>query len=52
MQVQPPRPHLRLIFFKASLLIAGLNPVNRLPVLGRTSRPRNVYPKKVNAVCW
>ena len=50
MPVQPPGPRLP-IFFKASLLIAGLNPVNRLPVLGRTSRPRNVYPRKVNAVC-
>ena len=43
MPVPPPGPRFRLIFFKASLLIADLNPVNRLPVLGRTSRPRNIY---------
>ena len=41
-----------LIFFRASLLIAGTNPVNvTLSRSFRTPRGRNVYPKNVNAVC-
>lgn len=39
-----------LIFFKASLLIAGRNEVNILPRLSRAPRPRKVNPRNVKAV--
>ena len=34
-----------LIFFRASLLIAGPNPVNTFPCLVRRPRARNVNPR-------
>jgi hypothetical protein len=40
-----------LIFFTASLLIAGRNRVYMLPSLRRAARGRNVNPKNVNEVC-
>src|ERR1017187_1408860 len=40
-----------LIFFRASLLIAGRNAVNCTPSFRRASRGRNVNPKNVNDVC-
>ena len=40
-----------LIFFRASLLIAGRNEVNCTPSLRRACRGRNVNPKNVNDVC-
>ena len=39
------------IFFKASLLTAGLKPSRILPVLVRTPRGRKVNPRNVNDVC-
>ena len=49
--VQPPRRTSPLIFFRASLLIAGRNEVNIVSVLARAARARNVNPRNVNAVC-
>ena len=40
-----------LILFRASLLIAGTKPVVMRPLLVRTLRPRNPYPRNVNDVC-
>ena len=40
-----------LILFKASLLIAGPNPVNTRPFLVRMPRARKVNPRKSNDVC-
>ena len=40
-----------LILFRASLLIAGTKPVVMRPLLARTLRPRNPYPRNVNDVC-
>jgi hypothetical protein len=40
-----------LIFFRASLLIAGWNEVNRPPSFRRARLGRNVNPRNVNDVC-
>jgi hypothetical protein len=40
-----------LIFFRASLLIAGRNEVNCTPSFRRARRGRNVNPRNVNDVC-
>src|SRR5664279_5186049 len=40
-----------LTFFRACLLIAGLNELNCLPLLARAPRWRNVNPRNVNSVC-
>jgi hypothetical protein len=40
-----------LIFFRASLLIAGRNEVNCFPSFRRACRGRNVNPRNVNDVC-
>ncbi len=42
---------IELILFMASLLIAGTKPVVARPLLSRTLRPRNPYPRNVNDVC-
>ena len=49
--VQPPGPRLPADLLQGVAADGRVDPVDRLPVLGRTSRPRNVYPRKVNAVC-
>src|SRR5674536_342818 len=40
-----------LTFFRACLLIAGLNELNCFPLLARAPRWRNVSPRNVNSVC-
>ena len=47
------RCHERIVFRMALAeagLIAGVNPTNILPILDRTERGRNWYPKKSNFV--
>ncbi len=45
-QVQPPGPHLALILFRASLLIAGRNDGEHPPVLARALRGTEREPKE------